>query len=142
MPSAFGNSSYTPVTTTKSKSWRHDLRNWRIKRALNLPNLFIGIWVIALLWGERWVFQNSVEECRWENWERWVGRCFRTYMAATDRQSARRRDASPPHIPRRSADYRSAYISRTTMAVVNIDDQAHRQLSAASIYLAAEEAAS
>jgi len=59
--------------------------NWSPRRLFNLPHLFIAIWVLVLLWGERWVFQKSVEECRWENWERWVSSSRRVGRVWMDR---------------------------------------------------------
>lgn len=29
------------------------------------------VWALLLLWGERWVFQSSINECKWGQWERW-----------------------------------------------------------------------
>jgi hypothetical protein len=70
--------SYSPTSTSHTmripRSLRRWERNWRFspKSILSLPHLFIVVWVVLLLWGERWVFNSSVEECRWEDWERWV----------------------------------------------------------------------
>ncbi|KAM3086117.1 hypothetical protein ACMFMF_000072 [Clarireedia jacksonii] len=43
--------------------------NWR--RLLSLPHLLVAIWIVALMYGERWVFEKSVQACAWDNWERW-----------------------------------------------------------------------
>lgn len=72
--------SYTSVSTNSSqlsKSWR-GLResNWNPRRLLCLPHFFVGLWLVLLLWGERWVFQDSIKACRWDNWERWVRNSF------------------------------------------------------------------
>ncbi|CAG8974931.1 hypothetical protein HYALB_00007608 [Hymenoscyphus albidus] len=48
------------------RRWRWGWRDW-----VNLPHALIAVWFVVLLWGERWVFQNAVEDCRWGNWERW-----------------------------------------------------------------------
>jgi hypothetical protein len=40
---------------------------------LALPNLCILLWLLVLLWGERWVFESGVRACEWGKWERWVG---------------------------------------------------------------------
>ncbi|CAL3972659.1 unnamed protein product [Diplocarpon coronariae] len=44
---------------------------WDLWRLLSLPHLFVLVWVLALLWGERWAFQSSIESCGWDSWERW-----------------------------------------------------------------------
>jgi hypothetical protein len=54
------------------RSFRHARRTWSWRRLLSLPHLFAALWVVVLLWGERWVFESSIESCRWENWEQWV----------------------------------------------------------------------
>lgn len=64
---------YTPVSTATPHSrvprrWQR----WHPRQLLSLPHLFVLAWVLALLWGERWVFQSSVESCGWDSWERWV----------------------------------------------------------------------
>lgn len=66
---------YNMVSTKHSRiprsvrRWQFNPRSWA-----NLPHLLVGVWMVMLLWGERWVFQSAVEECKWENWERWVRR--------------------------------------------------------------------
>ncbi|KAH8813204.1 hypothetical protein F5884DRAFT_832745 [Xylogone sp. PMI_703] len=67
---------YNLVSTHPSKipkPLRHATqgRSWHPRHLLSLPHALVVIWVIALLWGERWVFQSAVEECEWSNWERW-----------------------------------------------------------------------
>jgi hypothetical protein len=67
--------SYNNVSTRVSRiprSLRQAQRNWHPRKLLNLPHLFVAIWVVLLLWGERWVFQSSIEACSWDQWERWV----------------------------------------------------------------------
>ncbi|PVH76390.1 hypothetical protein DL98DRAFT_592285 [Cadophora sp. DSE1049] len=63
---------YTPVSTATPHSrvprrWQR----WHPRQLLSLPHLFVLAWVLALFWGERWVFQSSVESCGWGSWERW-----------------------------------------------------------------------
>lgn len=64
---------YNMVSTKHSRiprsmrRWQFNPRSW-----LNLPHLLVGVWMVMLFWGERWVFQSAVEECKWQNWERWV----------------------------------------------------------------------
>ncbi len=46
--------------------------NLTARRLLSFPHLLVGIWVIVMLWGERWVYHSRVESCHWSNWENWV----------------------------------------------------------------------
>jgi len=47
-------------------------RNLAYNRLFSFPHLLVALWVLVLLWGERWVFHTKVEGCHWSNWERWV----------------------------------------------------------------------
>lgn len=47
-------------------------RNLTYTRLVSFPHLLVGLWVVVLLWGERWVFHTKVESCHWGNWEKWV----------------------------------------------------------------------
>lgn len=51
------------------RGWR---RHWSWRRFFTLPHLLVCVWVVALLYGERWVFEEAVRACAWEEWERWV----------------------------------------------------------------------
>ncbi|KAH7313469.1 putative manganese ion homeostasis [Stachybotrys elegans] len=46
-------------------------RNLVPRRLFSLPHLLVFCWFIAILWGERWIFESKVESCEWENWESW-----------------------------------------------------------------------
>lgn len=66
-------------TRGKQSSWAlflevaHQLRrNMALRRLLSAPHVLVLVWVLVMLWGERWVFHTTVERCRWENWEKWV----------------------------------------------------------------------
>ncbi|KUJ24128.1 uncharacterized protein LY89DRAFT_703337 [Mollisia scopiformis] len=68
----------SPTQSTTASRIPRSLRRWERsclslhpRRLLSLPHAFIAIWVVLLLWGERWVFRSSVQECKWENWESW-----------------------------------------------------------------------
>lgn len=52
--------------------------NW--KSWVSLPNFCILLWAIVLLWGERWIFKNSVDECRWDKWSRWVSESIPAFL--------------------------------------------------------------
>jgi hypothetical protein len=54
-------------------SLAHRLRqNLTYHRLVNFPHLLVALWVVVLLWGERWAFHSKVEDCHWSNWENWV----------------------------------------------------------------------
>ncbi|KAI9047629.1 hypothetical protein LZ554_008342 [Drepanopeziza brunnea f. sp. 'monogermtubi'] len=62
-------SPFSMSTVRSCASWAR--QQWHPRNLLRLPHLFVLVWVLALLWGERWVFQSSVESCNWKSWERW-----------------------------------------------------------------------
>ncbi|KAJ6129505.1 hypothetical protein N7512_002285 [Penicillium capsulatum] len=41
------------------------------KRLFTAANALILLWIFTLRWGERKVFQESIDACVWESWERW-----------------------------------------------------------------------
>jgi hypothetical protein len=47
-------------------------RNLAAKRLLSFPHLLAFLWMILLLWGERWIYANHVNVCDWRSWEKWV----------------------------------------------------------------------
>lgn len=47
-------------------------RNLAMRRVFSFPHALVAVWLLVLLWGERWVFHTAVERCAWENWEKWV----------------------------------------------------------------------
>lgn len=66
-------------TRGKSTAWASLLqfayqvrRNLALHRLLSFPHVLVAVWVVVMLWGERWVFHTTVERCAWENWEKWV----------------------------------------------------------------------
>ncbi|KAK0618065.1 hypothetical protein B0T17DRAFT_536803 [Bombardia bombarda] len=46
-------------------------RNLTVRRIFSFPHLLVAIWVVLLLWGERWVFHSEIEDCHWDKWENW-----------------------------------------------------------------------
>ncbi|PNY27999.1 Uncharacterized protein TCAP_02081, partial [Tolypocladium capitatum] len=46
-------------------------RNLTPRRLLSVPHALVLVWMVVLLWGERWVFDSKVEDCAWRNWEKW-----------------------------------------------------------------------
>jgi hypothetical protein len=60
------------ITTLRSSV--HRLRqNMTYRRVVSFPHMLVLVWVVIMLWGERWAFHSKVESCRWEKWEKWVG---------------------------------------------------------------------
>lgn len=57
---------------TTLRNARRAARRPTLRSFVNIPNAFIAVWVLLLLWGERWAFHSAIKQCRWENWERWV----------------------------------------------------------------------
>lgn len=43
-----------------------------LRRILNVTNTLIFAWLCTIWWGERVVFKNSLDACRWHRWEQWV----------------------------------------------------------------------
>lgn len=41
-------------------------------RVFTMANVLIVLWVWMLWWGERRVFEDSLEGCAWGEWETWV----------------------------------------------------------------------
>lgn len=48
-------------------------RNMTARRLLSFPHALVLVWVLILVWGERWVFDSKVDDCAWKKWEKWVG---------------------------------------------------------------------
>ncbi|KAI0410064.1 hypothetical protein F4802DRAFT_543192 [Xylaria palmicola] len=46
-------------------------RNMVRRRLLSFPHLLVGLWLLVLLWGERWTFASKVRQCDWDHWENW-----------------------------------------------------------------------
>lgn len=97
-------------------AWRPTLRSF-----VNVPNAFIAIWFLLLLWGERWAFHSAIKQCRWENWERWVGSYSATWSwMNANCWIASSCDATSPCSPRGSATCGPAHIYRAAVAAVDI----------------------
>lgn len=46
--------------------------NLAARRLLSFPHLLVALWMVLLLWGERWIFATKVRSCDWDHWEKWV----------------------------------------------------------------------
>ncbi|KAH9894598.1 hypothetical protein F4778DRAFT_747587 [Xylariomycetidae sp. FL2044] len=46
-------------------------RNLVRRRLLSFPHLLVALWVLVMLWGERWIFASKVRSCDWDHWEDW-----------------------------------------------------------------------
>ncbi|KAI1185446.1 hypothetical protein F5B17DRAFT_432548 [Nemania serpens] len=57
--------------TLAVKGGRQLRRNMVRRRLLSFPHLLVGLWIILLLWGERWTFARKVDRCDWDHWEDW-----------------------------------------------------------------------
>jgi hypothetical protein len=44
-----------------------------LKSIFTVANGLIVLWLFTLWWGERTVFQESIDRCVWDSWEKWVG---------------------------------------------------------------------
>lgn len=53
-------------------------RNLAPRRLFSLPHFLVVVWMVILLWGERWVFDSKVETCSWDHWEKWVRKHWQT----------------------------------------------------------------
>lgn len=92
-------------------------RTFTRRHIINLPNLLVVLWILVLLWGEKWVFQSSIEACDWSRWERWVGRCSHaSFKYLLTHHIAQTCHTSPPHPPRRPSNSRSTHIYRPSVA--------------------------
>lgn len=45
---------------------------WSLRRLLSAVRVLVVVWWVAVYLGERSAIRNAVDECRWENWEKWV----------------------------------------------------------------------
>jgi hypothetical protein len=55
---------------------QHMRRNLSWRRVLSFPHLVVLLWVIVMLWGEKWVFSSRVASCDWDHWEKWASGHF------------------------------------------------------------------
>lgn len=70
---------YTGIENIKAAYARERRGNRRfgvilaaLRLVLTAPNVLLLIWLGTLWWGERTVFRDSVEACKWDSWENWV----------------------------------------------------------------------
>ncbi|KAH7027516.1 uncharacterized protein B0I36DRAFT_364705 [Microdochium trichocladiopsis] len=50
----------------------HQLRRNAVRRRLlSFPHVLVALWMVLMLWGERWVFAGKVRDCDWHHWEHW-----------------------------------------------------------------------
>lgn len=119
-----------------------------IRRMVTIANALILFWVWILWWGERTVFQESLEGCSWGEWEKWV--CivldsldsldynYGWKLMVTLIVIAVACYSSPCRIRRRSAISRSPYVSRTAVAAVDFDGEVYGSIPAAVVFVDAE----
>ncbi|PHH88113.1 hypothetical protein CDD83_7958 [Cordyceps sp. RAO-2017] len=46
-------------------------RNLVPRRLLSFPHALVLLWMVILMWGERWIFDSKVDNCNWHKWEKW-----------------------------------------------------------------------
>lgn len=73
------------ATVIASRFTHQVQRNLTSRRLLSFPHLVVLIWMVILLWGERWVFDSKVHDCDWHNWEKWVSFPRARYMIVSFR---------------------------------------------------------
>jgi hypothetical protein len=62
-------------TTSRARRLNWDRQGSRarpVARLFNIRNALIFTWLCTIWWGERIVFKNSLQACRWNRWEHWV----------------------------------------------------------------------
>lgn len=47
-------------------------KRWSVRDVINIRNLVRAMWLLLVWWGERRVFDTAIQDCLWENWEKWV----------------------------------------------------------------------
>ncbi|KUI54727.1 Cell division control protein 1 [Cytospora mali] len=68
----FWNAKGKRATITMLLQTAHQLgRNLTPSRLFSIPHVLVILWVLVLMWGERWIFHTKVESCHWSNWEKW-----------------------------------------------------------------------
>ena len=50
----------------------HAILNKIKRRLLTLSTALVLLWICVLVWGERRIFEQSVAQCLWQQWESWV----------------------------------------------------------------------
>lgn len=111
---------------TLPRTLRHSYRTFSFRNLVSFPHILVALWVVVLLWGERWAFSSSVNACNWKAWERWVSR--HVEWGALLIGAAKRRNTSPPDIYRGSSISRSSYIHGATVASLYTHGASHGQL--------------
>lgn len=57
---------------TIPRTARRDIVRYLWRNIFSLTTALIIVWVCLLYWGEIWLFDTTIRECQWSNWERWV----------------------------------------------------------------------
>jgi hypothetical protein len=84
---------------------------WSWRRVLSVGNLLVAVWCLTLYWGERTVFRESVDACRWEGWEKWVWWSERARLVCRELTGAEKQcESASTRLRRRPAVGRPAYL--------------------------------
>ncbi|KAH7156496.1 hypothetical protein EDB81DRAFT_392903 [Dactylonectria macrodidyma] len=67
---AAGPGRYLAVTVGGRVAWRVRA-NLSSRRLLSFPHMLVLVWMVVLMYGERWIFDSKVADCDWANWEKW-----------------------------------------------------------------------
>ena len=59
-----------PAVERQAHRLRHG--NWTFRGLFSVVRVLLVLWIITLYWGERSLFDDALESCRWEDWEDWV----------------------------------------------------------------------
>lgn len=115
-----------------------------IRRVVTIANALILFWVWTLWWGERTVFQESLEGCGWGEWEKWVSRpCLsiwvRGWKLIIFAMTAIACYPSSCRLRRRSTISRPPYVSRTAVAAVDSDGEVYGSVPAAVVFVDSEK---
>ncbi|KAJ5157720.1 uncharacterized protein N7482_008820 [Penicillium canariense] len=57
--------------SSRGRSDSHGIMALVLRRLLTVANAIIFMWMFTLWWGERTVFQEAIDRCVWESWEKW-----------------------------------------------------------------------
>lgn len=147
VPRNLATRAYNVLSELKTATHRRSQRPrqlWNIRRLLTVPYGLIVLWMVLIWWGERRVFQQRIDECDWNTWEHWV--CLATShldmihllgvpaKLTPIHNVAPRSHSSSSRLYSRSPTSRSTYLSRSSMAVVDVHNPPYRPLPSTILF--------